>query len=75
MAIDTQYRIGAVMFLIHNNEFRSGKIKRIVIDEQGQHYVFIIDNTPIERSVKEIAPTKEDLFNLLVDKHTARRGA
>lgn len=73
MAVDTQYAIGTLMFLMHENEFRSARIKRIVIDETGQHYVFNVDNQVVEKSVKDIAKSKEDLFNLLVNKFAARQ--
>lgn len=70
---DTQYKIGTLMFLMHNDEFRSAHIKRIVIDEMGSHYVFMVDGNFVEKSVKDIARTKEDLFNNLVNKFLARK--
>lgn len=69
---NTDFALGTIVFTIHDNEFRSSKIKRIVIDENGTNYIMVIDGAPVERSKKEIDKTKEGLFNKLVDRHTAR---
>lgn len=70
---NSEYPIGTLVFTVHNNEFRTSKIKRVVIDNEGVHYVLTIDNINVERGSKEIAKSKELLFNKMVDRYTARQ--
>jgi hypothetical protein len=70
---NTDFALGTIVFTVHDNEFRSSKIKRIVIDENGTNYIMIIDGTPVERGKREIDKSKEGLYNKLVEKHAARQ--
>lgn len=65
---NTEYPIGTLVFTVHNDEFRSAKIKRIVLDSTLE-----IDGVNIERSKKQISRTKEQLFNNLVERFSARQ--
>lgn len=69
----TNYALNCLVFTIHDNEFRSSKIKRIVIDETGTNYILVIDGIQVEKKTDQIAKTKEDLFNQMVNKFTARQ--
>ncbi len=69
----TTYALHCIVFTVHNNEFRSSKIKRIVIDETGTNYILLIDGEAVEKKVNDIAKTKEELFNQMVIKFTARQ--
>ena len=69
----TSYALNCLVFTVHDNEFRSSKIKRIVIDETGTNYVLTIDGNVVEKKTDQIAKTKEELFNQMVNKFAARQ--
>lgn len=69
----TTYALHSLVFTVHDNEFRSSKIKRIVIDETGTNYVLVIDGNPVEKKTEQIAKTKEDLFNQMVTRFSQRQ--
>jgi hypothetical protein len=71
----TDFALNTIVFTVHDNEFRSSKIQRIVIDTTGTNYILLIDGQQVEKQAKQIDKTKEGLFNKMVDRFTARRQA
>ncbi len=67
------FALNTLVFTIHDNQFRSSKIARIVIDETGTNYMLKIDGVFVEKKKNEIDKSKELLFNKLVDRFTARQ--
>lgn len=67
------FPLKTLVFTIHENEIRSARIDRIVLDEKGTNYMLEIDEKYVERSSNQIDKTKEDLFNKMVMRHVARK--
>jgi hypothetical protein len=69
----TEYALGTLLFTVHNDEFRTSKLSRIVIDETGTNYIFMIDNVFVEKKKHQVDRTKEGLFNKMVDRFSSRQ--